>query len=160
MPQSADLNHYNLPSSNSCFQHDNAPWHKAKVISNWFREHDNEYSVLQWPPQSQDLSLIKHHWDVVQWEIHIVKVQQKIRKCVRQSCQHGANPQRNSSNILWNPCHEELSLRRGPFQCNYSVPNKVLSKWKHNILSYTGFIEWKGPLEKMVTFFLFLHLNK
>ena len=32
------------PSSNGYFQHDNAPCHKAKVISNWFREHDNAFS--------------------------------------------------------------------------------------------------------------------
>ena len=40
------------PSSDGCFQQDNAPCHKARTISNWFVEHDNEFTVLQWPPQS------------------------------------------------------------------------------------------------------------
>ena len=35
------------PSSNAYFQHDNSPCHKAKPLSNWFHEHDNEFSVPQ-----------------------------------------------------------------------------------------------------------------
>ena len=45
------------PSSDS-FQQDNTPCHKACIISRWLREHDNEFSVLQWPPQSPDLNLM------------------------------------------------------------------------------------------------------
>ncbi|KAJ8417767.1 hypothetical protein AAFF_G00226100 [Aldrovandia affinis] len=63
------------PSSNGYFQQDNAPCHKAHVISSWFHEHDNEFSVLQWSPQSPDLSPIEHFWDVVEWEIHNMNVQ-------------------------------------------------------------------------------------
>jgi len=37
------------------FQQDNAPCHKARIISNWFLEHDNELTELKWPPQSPDL---------------------------------------------------------------------------------------------------------
>jgi len=40
------------PSSDDYFQQDNAPRHKAQIISNWFLEHDNELTVLKWPPQS------------------------------------------------------------------------------------------------------------
>ena len=29
-------------------------------MSNWFHEHDNEFSELQWPPQSPDLNLVEH----------------------------------------------------------------------------------------------------
>ncbi len=63
------------PSSDGYFQQDNAPCHKAQMISDWFLEHDNEFTLLKWPPQSQDLNLIKHLWDVVEREIHIMDVQ-------------------------------------------------------------------------------------
>ena len=41
------------PISSGCFQQDNAPGHKAEVVSNWFHEHDNELNVLQWPSQAR-----------------------------------------------------------------------------------------------------------
>jgi len=38
------------PSSDGYIQQDNAPRHKAEIISNLFLEHDNEFTVLQLPP--------------------------------------------------------------------------------------------------------------
>ncbi len=63
------------PSSDDYFQQDNAAWHKAQIISDWFLEHDNEFTLLKWPPQSPDLNPIEHLWDVVEQEIHIMDVQ-------------------------------------------------------------------------------------
>ncbi len=36
------------PSSDGYFQQDNAPCHKDHIISDWFREHDNEFTLLKW----------------------------------------------------------------------------------------------------------------
>jgi len=38
-------------------------------------KHDNEFTALQWPPQSPDLSPIEHLWDVLEREILIMDVQ-------------------------------------------------------------------------------------
>ncbi len=63
-------------SSDGYFQQDNAPCHKAQIISDWFLEHDNEFTLLKWPPQSPDLNPIEHRWDVVEREIWIMDMQQ------------------------------------------------------------------------------------
>ncbi len=62
------------PSSDGYFQQDNAPCHKAQIISDMFREHDNEFNLLKWPPQSPDLNPIEHFWDAVEREICIMDV--------------------------------------------------------------------------------------
>uniref|UniRef100_A0A3Q2XVP0 SH2 domain-containing protein n=1 Tax=Hippocampus comes TaxID=109280 RepID=A0A3Q2XVP0_HIPCM len=63
------------PTSDGYFQQDNAPCHKAGIFSDWFLEHDNEFTVLKWTPQSPDLNPIEHLWDVVEREIRIMDVQ-------------------------------------------------------------------------------------
>ncbi len=49
--------------------------HQAQIVSDWFLEHDNEFTLLKWPPQSLDLNPIELFWDVLEWEIHIMDVQ-------------------------------------------------------------------------------------
>ncbi len=62
-------------SSDGYFQQDNAACHKAQISSDWFLEHDNEFTLLKWPPQSPDLNPMEHIWDVVEREIRIMDVQ-------------------------------------------------------------------------------------
>ncbi len=49
---------YSVPIFWCYFQQDNAPCHKAQIISDLFLEHDNEFTLLKWPPQSPDLNPI------------------------------------------------------------------------------------------------------
>ncbi len=64
------------PSTDGYFQQENAPCHKAQIISDWFLEHDNVFTLLKWPPQSPDLNPIEHLWDVVERESRIIKFSQ------------------------------------------------------------------------------------
>ncbi len=101
---------YSVPSSDGYFQLDNAPCHKAQIISDWFLEHDNEFTLLKWPPQSPDLNPIEHLWDVVEREIHIMDVQPTN---LQQLCDAIMSiwtkiQKRNVYNTFLNICHEEL----------------------------------------------------
>ncbi len=83
--------------------------HKAQIISDWFFKHDNEFTLLKWPPQSLDLNPIEHLWDVMEREIHIMDVQptnlQQLRDAIISIWPKSLS---NVSNTLLNLCHEEL----------------------------------------------------
>ncbi len=127
------LHDYSVPIFWCYFQQDNAPCHKAQIISDWFLEHDNEFTLLKWPPQSPDLNPIEHLWDVVEREIRIMDVQptnlQKLRDAIMS---------------IWTKISEEcfqhlvesmlrrikavLKAKGGLTRYKQSVPNKVASE--------------------------------
>ncbi len=127
------------PFSDDYFQQDNAPCYKAQIISDWFLEHDNEFTLLKWPPQSPDLNPIEHLWDVVKREIRIMDVQptnlQQLRDAIMsiwtkssEECfQHlvESTPRR---------IKEVLKTKVGPTRYQQGVHNKVASEC---ILIYT-----------------------
>lgn len=48
-------------------QQDNAPIHKAKIVMNYLK--NNNINVLDWPPQSPDLSPIENMWALLKLKI-------------------------------------------------------------------------------------------
>ncbi|KAK3561798.1 hypothetical protein QTP86_014378, partial [Hemibagrus guttatus] len=60
--------------------HYNALYHKAKMAQELFDDHNNEFEVLTWPPNSLDLNPVGNQWDVLN----------------KQVC--------TPSGILWSPC--------------------------------------------------------
>ncbi len=110
--------------SDGYFQQDNAPCHKAQIISDMFLEHDNEFTLLKWPPQSPDLNPTEQLWDVVEWEIRIMANLQQLRDAIMSIW----------TNTLLNPCHEELRQfwsPKGVQPSTSSVPNKVANTHTH-----------------------------
>ncbi len=98
-----------------------------------FLEHDNEFTLLKWPPQSPDLNPIEHLWDVVEREIRIMDVQPTN---LQQLC--------DAIISIWTKISEEcfqhlvesmpriiksvLKAKRGPNWYLQGVPNIVASE--------------------------------
>lgn len=46
-----------FPDGSGFFQQDSTPCHTANTVQEWVEEHDKEFKMLPWPPDSPDLSL-------------------------------------------------------------------------------------------------------
>ena len=58
-----------FPDGKVLFQQDNATSHVAKDVQEWFKTHSNELVLLQWPPQSPDISPIENIWHILKKKI-------------------------------------------------------------------------------------------
>ncbi len=134
-------------SSDGYFQQDNALCYKAQIISDWFLEHDNEFTLLQWPPQSPDLNPIKQLWDVVEREICIMDVQPTNLQQLCDAIMSIWTKTRNVSNTLLNLCHEELRQFWRQKEVQSGTSKVYLIKWPVSIyLHYNLQIYWNKLL--------------
>ena len=48
------------------FQQDNAINQTSRITTEWLQEHSSEFKHLRQPPNSPDMNIIEHIWDVLQ----------------------------------------------------------------------------------------------
>lgn len=79
-----------IVASDGGFQQGNVPWHKARIISNWFLEHNGDFHCTQMGTTVTILSPVNYHLDVLGPGIHIMDVQStNVPRLCDVICQYG-----------------------------------------------------------------------
>nr|KAF6310646.1 hypothetical protein mMyoMyo1_008710 [Myotis myotis] len=96
------------PNGDGFFQQDNAPCHGARIVQEWFQEHEGDFTLLRWPHNHQiaiQLSICGtklkepsgswfHNHPISQnWTVLFIR--------------HGARFLASPFNISWSQCQEE-----------------------------------------------------
>ncbi|GBO22440.1 hypothetical protein AVEN_91179-1 [Araneus ventricosus] len=55
-----------FPDGTGIFQDDNAKIQRALIIQNLFRDYQDSFSCMNWPPQSQDLNSVENLWNMLE----------------------------------------------------------------------------------------------
>ena len=107
------MNHW-FPSGMCYMQHDNAPCHKARAVTDFLA--DQEVNVINWPPYSPDLNCIENLWAIL-----------KRKMCIsRQSTRAEVIAQAQQ---VWN---EDPSIADAARKVIDSMPRRVAACLKAN----------------------------
>nr|XP_042898811.1 uncharacterized protein LOC110282461 [Parasteatoda tepidariorum] len=74
------------PAGNGIFQQDNVQCHEAQIALEWFQEHDAEFQLMSWPPNSPDINPIEHIWDVMDRQLRVQGPLSRNISNLRDSC--------------------------------------------------------------------------
>jgi len=96
-------------------------------------EHENEFTVLKWPPQSPDLNPIEHLWDVVEQELRALDVYPtNLHQLQDAILSIWANISKECFQYFVESMPRRikavLKAKEGQTQCYYGIPNNPLAE--------------------------------